>query len=218
MSIEDDVKALQEKREKMKREVEEAAAETKRKALEAEAAKRALEKAWNESKFTTESPVAESCPPEYKNLIDEVYGYLRFSAPMIFGPAPDGTTRVRMVKEREKPNCSGFVLEYEDGYWTGGKDSEYISRTYTMWILNNKYIYISRKGEYFDPINLRKWFVSWIADGMPKTEWEQRREQIRKTERETEEKKERWKRQGLCPHCGGNRSFWSGRCKQCGRQ
>lgn len=215
MSIEDDVKALQEERERMKKEAEKAAAEAKRKALEAEAAKRALEKAWNESGFTRADHVAVSCPPEYKDLIDEVYGYLRFSVPMLFGSAPDGTMRVRMVKEREKSNCSGFILEHEDGYWTGGKDSEYRSTTYRMWILSNKYIYISYKDEYFDPINLRKWFVSWIADGMPKTEWEAKREKEGGEERE---KIKEWRRQGLCTYCGGQRSFWNGRCKKCGRR
>jgi serine/threonine-protein kinase len=213
MSIEDDVKALQEEREKKKREAEKAAAEAKRKAIEEEARRQALEKAWNESRFISADRIVVPCPKEYKNLIDEVYDHLRFSVPMIFGPAPDGTMRVRLVKERETPNCRGFILEYKEEYWTGGKDSVLHSVTYAMWILDNKHIYISDQYELFDPINLRKWFVSWIADGMPKTEWEEKMER----EGEKKETNKRWKEQGLCPYCGGGRSFWSGRCKQCGR-
>jgi aminoglycoside phosphotransferase (APT) family kinase protein len=204
MSIEDDVKALQEKRERMKREAEKATDKAKREAIEAETRRQALEKAWNESGFTSTDPVAVSCPSEYKNLIDEVFDYLRFSVPMIFGPAPDGTMRVRMVKGREKPNCSGFILgsSHQEG---SGKDSH--SVTDRMWILNNRYIYISYINKFYDPIKLREWFVSWIADGKPITKWEKEKEEIIK----------RWKQQGLCIHCGGRRSSWSGRCKQCGR-
>ncbi|MBN2065994.1 MAG: phosphotransferase [Candidatus Thermoplasmatota archaeon] len=215
MSIEDDVKALQEEREKKKREAEKTAAEAKRKAIEEKARRQALEKAWNESKFTSTDPVAVPCPTEYKNLIDEVYDYLRFSVPMIFGQAPDGTMRVRIVKGKETPNCSGFILEYTEENWTGGKDSQSYVVTYTMWILNNKHIYVSNQYELFDPINLRKWFVSWIADGTPKTEWEEKME--REREGEKKETIKRWKEQGLCTYCGGERSFWSGKCKQCGR-
>lgn len=203
MAIEDEVKALKEEREKRTREQAEAAAEAKRIALKKEADRKALEKAWNESGFTHDDFVVVPCPPKYKNLIDEVYGYLRFSVPMIFGSAPDGTMRVRMVKEGEKPNCSGFIIESTRWESSGsGKDSYSYSVTDRVWILNNKYFYESG----FSPTELRQWFVSWIADGMPKTEWEKEREKI-----------QMWKRQGLCPHCGGKRSFWSGRCKQCDR-
>ena len=209
MSIEDEVKALKEERERKKREQAEAAARAIREAEEAEARKRALEKAWNESGFTRKDPVAVPCPPEYKNLIDEVFGYLRLSAPMIFGKAPDGTMRVRMAKEGEKPNRRGFIFEEKHEYWTGGKDSELISKTYRMWILENRYIHISHNEDIFKPKNLREWFVTWIADGRPETEWEREWKQ--------KEAIKKWKNQGLCPYCGGERSFWNGRCKECGR-
>lgn len=200
MSIEDDVKEEQRRR----REVAEAAAEATRRAKDAEAARQALDKAWNESGFTRTDPIAVPYSPEYRKLIDEVDKYLRFSVPMIFGPAPDGTMRVRIVKGREKPNCSGFVLEHS--YDAGsGKSSYWV--TARIWILNNRYIHVSEENGFFDPISLRKWFVSWIADGKPTTEWEEKEGMTKK----------KWKEQGLCTYCGGQRSFWSGRCKQCGR-
>jgi serine/threonine-protein kinase len=209
MSIEDEVKALIEKREREKREQAKAAAMAIRKKKEAEAKKQALEKAWNESGFIKADPIAIPCPPNLKKLIDEVFDYLRFSALMIFGKAPDGTMRVRKVKEGERSNCSGFILEHKHEYRGGGKDSELTIDIYEMWILDNKYIFISNNDAFFDPSNLRKWFVRWIADGKPETEWEnkwKKKELIKE-----------WKKKGLCTYCGGNRSPWNGRCKKCGR-
>jgi hypothetical protein len=53
---------------------------------------------------------------------------------MIFGKAPDGTMRVRMAKEGEKPNVEVLFLK-KNTNMDGGKDSELISKTYRMWIL-----------------------------------------------------------------------------------
>lgn len=206
MSIKDEADALRQKRDKEKREAEKEAARLKREAEEAEAERIKLEKAWNVSMFTREDPVAIPCPSDYENLIDEVNEYLRFSTPMIFGKAPDKTMRVRIAKEGETSNSSGFVLEHS--YDSGGKDSYTI--TEMMWILNNGYIYISYRSNFFEPNRLREWFVSWIAEGKPKTPWEKKRER-------KEEEINRWKQQGLCIYCGGERSFWSGKCKKCGQ-
>jgi aminoglycoside phosphotransferase (APT) family kinase protein len=205
MSLEDYIKAEENRREKEREALEIA----KRKAIEKKAREQALEKAWNESAFTMEDPVAVPCPSEYKKIIEEVYGYLRFHAPMIFGEAPDKTIRVRIAKRNETSNCKGFILEHS--YDTGGNKSSY-TVTEMMWILNNGYIYISRKSNFFELDRLSEWFASWILDGKPETEWEAKRE----WERERE-KKEKWKQQGLCTYCGGQRSSWSSRCKQCGR-
>jgi len=215
MSLKDDAKNLQEERERRKREQTEAAARARKKAEEAEARKQALEKAWNESALTRNDTIVIPRPSEYKDLIDELVDddYLRFSAPMICGKAPDGTVRARIVDQKERSNCGGFVLEFEEHWSTGGKNADSGTRTYTMWILDNKYIYMSGHYKLFNPKGLREWFVSWIADGKPETEWENKW----KREREEKEKIKRWKKQGLCTYCGGERSSWSGKCKQCGR-
>lgn len=232
MSIEDQVKARKKERERRKIERKIKATKAKISALKKRIDDLNLKKAWNESIFTKADTIVVPCPSEYKELIDDLVdnGHLRFIAPMIFGKAPDGSMRSRILERGETSNCRGFVLEKETRHTRGGgsgKDAEPISyyyTTHTMWILNNKHIYISDAHELFKPNNLRKWFIDWIADGKPETTWERKSE--RKSERESESKREReekekikkWKEQGLCTHCGGQRSFWSGRCKQCGRR
>lgn len=197
-----------------------------------------LRAVWVSSGVSKEDRIVQTYPPAYDGLLRDAEQDLRYSTPVFFAQAPDRTSRAHKTSARENANCGAFILEKAYSYTT----YEYKSSTYhegldEMWVLSNKHVYLKNNHGSFDPEILREWFVNWLREGKPPTTYEALQQvaqaqqhgaeaaevagaaeaERQRQQQDAQAQRQRWEAKGLCTHCGGDRSFWTGKCKKCGR-
>lgn len=213
MSIEDEIRTQR------------AAIEAQRKSA-ADAA--ALEQAWQKSGVKG-APAIQPCPEDLLSIINEVYEYLRFETPMYIGSGPDGIRRIVLASIYHTANCSVHPIQIARGSGKG-------SYTITIWIISKSEIAFSHaetwrnlQGSYhISADEVRKSIISWIAVnsdnhvGIPVQNRPSEQPSVTKTQQNAIQSREEaqaklWTSQGLCQYCGGKLSFFSSKCKSCGK-